>query len=176
MNSLPLFNIGAGAALLLFGRRLFWLFVACVGFIVGVTAATDWLGLEHNWVTVAVALGLGVLGAVVAVFLQRLVVAFAGFLAGGYLAYMLALGLRFESAAWIAYLVGGVLGALLVLGLFNWALIGLSTLMGATVIVQALPLEHGVSALFFAALTVLGIVAQAMQLKRTKPPPKGAKS
>ena len=84
-------NILVGAALVFFGRRLFWLFVAGVGFVVGMMLATDWLGSDAGLLNFLIALGVGVIGALLSVFLQRMAFALAGFLSGGYLAYTAAL-------------------------------------------------------------------------------------
>src|SRR5437870_5601495 len=169
---MPLLNVLVGATLLLFGRRLFWLFVAGVGFVAGMMLATEWFGGKSDGLTVLIVVMVGVVGALLSIVLQRLVVAIAGFFAGGYLVHTLAFSLKYESVAWIAFLLGGVIGAILVLALFDWALIGLSTLTGATVIVQNVPLERSVSALLFIALLVLGIVIQARQLAPPAPAPK----
>jgi hypothetical protein len=168
---MTLFNLLLGAALLFFGRRLFWLFVAGVGFVVGAMLAAEWLGKEPEWLIILIALAAGVIGALVSVVLQKLVVAVAGFLAGGYVLYTLTLGLKYESLVWIAFFLGGVLGAVLVLVLFDWALILLSALIGATVIVQHLTLDRLASAVAFLVLCVLGIVVQARQLKPPAPAP-----
>ena len=77
-------NILAGLAVLFFGRRLFWLFVGCVGFIVGFELAGDMLQGQPEWVILVIALGVGVLGAIASIFLQRVFVVVAGFFAGGY--------------------------------------------------------------------------------------------
>jgi hypothetical protein len=163
---LELFNILVGAALVLFGRRLFWLFVAGVGFVVGTLLATEWLGAKADLVTVLIALMAGVIGALLSIVLQRVVVGVAGFLAGGYVFHALAFSLRYESYAWIAFLFGGVIGAILVSALFDWALVILSSLTGATVIAQNVPLDRPVSALLFVVLLVLGLAVQARQLVR----------
>jgi hypothetical protein len=162
-------NILLGAALLFFGRRLFWLFVAGVGFVAGVMLATAILGSEPQWLAVLIGLGVGLIGALLSVFLQELVVAVAGFLAGAYLFYTVAFALGFGSFAWLAFLVGGVIGTLLVLALFDWALIGLSALIGATLIVQNLALERTLSVLAFVGLAAFGIVVQARQFRGTPP-------
>ncbi len=159
-------NILVGVALLCFGRRLFWLFVAGVGFVVGASLATQWLAGTEDWVILLVAVLAGAVGAVVCVFLQRVAIGIAGFLAGGYVLYALAISLHHEPWAWIAFLIGGILGAFLVLALFNWALIALSALVGATVIAENLPLEPLVSAVVFLVLLVFGAVVQARQLAR----------
>ncbi|HXT39361.1 MAG TPA: hypothetical protein VN887_05005 [Candidatus Angelobacter sp.] len=169
MTTMPLINIIVGAALLLFGRRLFWLFVAGVGFVAGMTLATAWFGGNISPVVILIATGVGIIGAILSVFLQGAVVAIAGFLSGGYLAYTLALGTNHASFAWIAFFIGGVIGALLVVGLFDWALIGLSALTGATVISENVALDRTASTLLFLALIVFGVVVQTRQLTKTPP-------
>jgi Domain of unknown function (DUF4203) len=166
---MPLFNILAGAALLLLGRRLFWLFVAGVGFVVGAMLATEGLGQHSEGMTLLLALSIGIIGAILSIFLQKLIVALAGFLAGGYVGYTLMSGLNQPSLPWIAFLVGGVLGGILVLVLFDWALIVLSSLTGAAVIAQNLPLDRTIAALLFIVLLVFGIVVQARQLRPPAP-------
>ena len=168
---MTLINILLGATLLFFGRRLFWLFVAGIGFVTGAMMATIWLGPQPEWLIVVIALAVGVLGALVSVVLQKFMVALAGFLAGGYVLYTLALTLQYQSLVWIAFLLGGVLGAILVLALFDWALIALSVLTGATLIIQGISLDRLMAALLFLALLVTGIVVQARQLTRVTPRP-----
>jgi len=165
-----------GAALLLLGRRLFWVFVAGVGFVVGAMLATDWFGERSDWVTLAVALAVGVIGALFSIFLQRIAAGVAGFLAGGHIFYTIAFDLKYDSYAWIAFLVGGILGAFLVLALFDWALVLLSSLTGATVIAQNVPLDQSASTLLWIVLIVLGVAVQGRQLARKTARLKEAKS
>jgi hypothetical protein len=144
-----------------------------VGFLVGTMLATEWFGAKaDDPMTFLIALGVGVVGAVISIFLQRVLVAVAGFLAGGYALYPLAVSSGHQSIAWIAFLVGGLVSAILVSIFFDSALIVVSAVTGATAIVQALKL--GVPALLpvFVALVLLGIVVQARQLRKAAPPPK----
>ncbi len=159
-----LLNILVGAALLLFGRRLYWLFVAAVGFVVGARLATESLGPDAGAWAVWIGLVVGLIGALLSLLLQRVIVGIAGFVAGGYLLCTATLGSGHESWAWLAFVIGGAGGALLILGAFDWALVGLSALVGSTLITQNVPLEPGLSALLFVALLVLGVGAQARQL------------
>jgi len=166
-------NIVVGALLLLFGRRLFWLFVACVGFVMGAQLAVVVLGnTQPEMVVLAVAIGLGVIGAIVSLFLEKLVAGIAGFLAGGYVFYTISLQTQYAAYAWPAALIGGIVGAILIVALLNWALILLSSLLGATVITQNLSLAPAVSRMVFLALLAGGIWIQARQMKpaRSKPP------
>lgn len=152
-----------GGLLLVLGRKLFWLFVAASGFAVGLTVATQLLHLQPEWVGLLVGLAVGALGALVAIFLQRLAVAVAGFLAGAYIAVSLAsaLGVTGTGTAWIILIIGGILGAALIAGIFEWALIGLSSLAGASLIVEGLHLASGTALLVGGLLFVVGVIIQA---------------
>ena len=173
---MPFANILVGAALLLFGRRLFWVFVAGVGFVVGAMLTTEWFGERSDWVTLVVALGAGLIGALLSIFLQRIAAGVAGFLAGGHILYTVAFELKYDSWSWIAFLIGGILGALLVLALFDWALVILSALTGATVVVENVPLDQSTSAILWVVLIVLGVAVQGRQLSRRIARLKEAKS
>jgi hypothetical protein len=159
----------AGLVLLLFGRRLFWLFVALAGFGAGMYVAHDYFQMESPGLSLAIALLAGVLGALLSIFLQKLAVGVAGFAAGGYLAALLLKNLNAESFAWIGFIIGGVLGALFLLTLFEWALIILSSLVGAAFVADGLATPQTALGVFGAAL-VIGIIVQRMQLPDEKKP------
>jgi len=159
-------NVFIGAALLFFGRRLFWLFVGCVGFIAGFKIARDTLQGQPEWLILLIALGAGLLGAIASVVLQRIAISIAGFFAGGYCLSALAsatLHARPEAIVWAAFAVGAMLGAILTFTLLDPALIVLSSLTGATAISQNVPLDPPARALLFAVLAVSGILVQTGQ-------------
>ncbi len=135
----PIINLLLGLAALIFGRQLFWLFVAAAGFFLGTNLATQYLAPEPVWLALVVGLVAGALGALLAVFAQRLALGIAGFIAGGYLLVFLGsylqLGVSTESfdlASTVVFIVGGILGAALVSIFFDVALILLSAVLGAT--------------------------------------------
>ena len=118
-----LIGVLLGIALLVAGRRLFWLFVGTLGFIAGLQLAALVPNLSEGTVLV-IGLIVGVVFALLAVFLQRLAVGVAGFLAGGFIFTTLAARLGLESlSTWVIYLIGGLIGIALVMLLFDWALI-----------------------------------------------------
>jgi len=166
-------NILAGLAVLFFGRRLFWLFVGCVGFIVGFELAGHVLQGQPEWVILVIALGVGMLGAIASVFLQRVFIVVAGFFAGGYCLSTLApaaIHIQSELVPWIAFAVGGLLGAILSLALLDPALIIMSSLAGATAVSQNVPLDPSSRTVLFVVLLVLGIGVQVGEYAReTKP-------
>lgn len=164
---LSIINIILGGALLVAGRRLFWLFVGAAGFVAGLQFATQfWQGPEL-WALI-IGLVVGVIFALLAIFLQGVAIGVAGFLAGGYILTVLAgmLGLNQEAFSWVFYLIGGIIGVILVVFLFDWALITLSSLAGASLITQALLLPSGLGGVVFLALVIVGVVIQGSMLQR----------
>lgn len=167
---LNLINLILGGALLLAGRKLFWLFVGVAGFVTGMQLATRfWQGSD----TLALIAGLvvGVIFALLAVFVQALVIGIAGFLIGGYVLTVLAamLGIDLTGAVtWIVYVVGGVLGVTLVSLIFDWALILLSSLAGAALIVQSFFAEAAIAGIIFIVLVLLGVIVQGSTLRQER--------
>lgn len=153
----------AGAALLLAGRRLFWLFVGLVGFFAGLRFASGFLGGEAEWLQWTVAALAGLFGIFLALVLQRLAVSVAGFLVGGFfVADLLQLDLTPPRLVPVLlFCFGGVLAAILAMWLFQAALIFLSSLAGAGLVLDALDLREGVAGLLFIGLVVVGIAVQA---------------
>src|SRR6266446_8650500 len=82
----PIIGLIIGAVILLFGRKLFWLFVAAVGFAAGVEFAPHLIHEPSPLLALTFALVLGFIGALLAIFLQKIAIAVVGFLAGGKLA------------------------------------------------------------------------------------------
>jgi Domain of unknown function (DUF4203) len=152
-----------GIGLLLFGRQLFWLFVAVMGFLLGLDLIAPMLPTYPSWVGLLIAVSIGVVGALLVLLWQWVAIGVAGFLAGGYLAgHMLqASGMATGSLPWGLFVLGGLVGAILMIVVFDWALIVLSSLSGANVIVQALPLERLPAMVIFVGLVTVGIMVQA---------------
>jgi hypothetical protein len=166
---LSVISIILGGALLIAGQRLFWLFVGAAGFVAGLQLATQfWQGPEI--LAIIVGLVVGVIFALLAILLQGVAIGVAGFLAGGYILTVLAglIGLNQGAFSWIVYLIGGIIGVLLVIFLFDWALITLSSLAGASLITQALLLPSGIGGVVFLALVIIGVVIQASMLQRER--------
>jgi len=166
---LGLINVILGGALLVAGRKLFWLFVGAAGFVTGMQLAT---GFSQSSEGLAIIIGLviGLIFALLAIFLQRIAIAIAGFLAGGYILTALAvmLGLDMGVLVWIGYVIGGIIGVILVSLLFDWALITLSSLAGASLVVQGLLPQNATGGLIFVVLFIIGIVVQGSVLRHER--------
>ena len=156
-----------GLAVLLWGRQLFWLFVGGAGFVAGLTIAGAVSTGRGEGATLVVALAAGLLGILLAILIERLAVGAAGFVVGGHLLASVLSGAGLVGGAgWLVYLVGGLVGALLVVRLFDWALIVLSVLLGAALLVQALAVGADARSLLFVVLVAVGLVVQGRRLRR----------
>jgi hypothetical protein len=154
-------TLAVGVALLTMGRKLFWLFIAVVGFYFGLMIATRLLGdFEGAAIPIAVVLAIG--GAVLAFFVQRLALSLAGFLIGGYLALTIAAPetMEFGWPMVALFFAGGLIGSLLVALVFDWALVVLTALTGTLLIVDSLPIQPPLLTVLFAVIFLLGMAFQ----------------
>jgi hypothetical protein len=168
---MPFLKLFLGTAMLTMGRKLYWLFLGIVGFIF----ASDLIehvihGQPHN-IKIVFALLAGLIGAALAVFLQKFAVMAGGFFAGGYLltALMKELGMTTAPYRWLVFVAGGFIGALLMRVLFGWTLIILSSVVGSVLILQALHFSTQLTRPLFIFLLVLGIAIQYGLIGRKSP-------
>lgn len=157
-NLLPII---VGIVVLLFGRTLFWLFVGVAGFLFGLNIAPHLFHLESSAMTFLVALLVGIVSTVLAIVLQRLAVAWGGFFAGGYVGTILADQLQAGDASIVWFVVAGVIGAVFAALLMDWAIIILSSLVGASAIVDGFNI-HGdaVGLILLLVLLLAGCIFQ----------------
>jgi hypothetical protein len=166
---LGIFNVVLGGILLLLGRKLFWLLLGVIGFATGVELATRYFrGSEVA--TIAGAIALGIVFALLAVFLESVAIGLTGFLGGGYVLLSLAdlLGMHARLPELVAFLVGGILGVLVIILLFDWALISISSLAGASMVVRGLGLTPAGGATAYVILLLVGVLVQGFAFRREK--------
>ncbi|HEY4270976.1 MAG TPA: DUF4203 domain-containing protein [Candidatus Udaeobacter sp.] len=168
-SSTAIVGVLIGIVILFFGRKLFWLCVAAVGFAVGVEIAPQLIHEPSAIVALLIALVFGVLGALLALFLQKIAIAVLGFLAGGKLASAIAVAffVHYAQYSTIIFVVGGIIGAILLLAVFDWALIVVSSFIGAYLIQSAIVLPPTGSTLVFVGLAIVGIFVQAASFRRS---------
>lgn len=166
---LGLINGILGAALLLAGRRLFWLFIGTLGFITGIQLTVAfWQG--PDWLLLVIGVIIGIVFATLAVFLQSLAIGVAGFLSGGYVLTALTemLGISANLPAWILFIIGGLIGIVLVGFLFDWAIIALSSLAGTSLLIRTFFPQSGSAQLIFIILFLFGVIVQGSLLRSEK--------
>jgi hypothetical protein len=152
-----------GVALLVLGRKLFWLFVGAVGFAAGLQAVQLFLSPQPFWVLWAAGLVCGVIGAVLALFFQKLAIGVGGFVAGSTLALHLTIMMDYHPGVLVT-VIGGVLGAVALYLLFDWALIILSSLVGAGLLIEALGPHAPYAPVLSAVVVAAGVIFQARLL------------
>ena len=168
---LTLATLLLAVVLLFFGQRIYWLFVGIIGFFAGMNLATHWLTPQPEWLVLVIAVGAGLLGAVLAIFAQRLAVGLAGFFAGGHFALLLLPNLGYATSdrvALVVFVLVGIVAAILAVALFDWALIILSALIGAALIANWAVDASNIRALVFLGLFVLGFAVQASMRRGRK--------
>ena len=168
-SSVTIIGVLIGIAILFFGRKLFWLTVAAVGFAVGVEIAPLLVNESSSLLALLIALVLGLLGALLALFLQKVAIAVLGFFAGGKLATAIAAAffVHYAQYSTIIFVIGGIIGAILLLAVFGWALIVVSSFIGAYLIQSAIVLPPTGSTLVFIGLAIVGIFVQGASFRRS---------
>ena len=157
-----------GIALLVGGRKLYWLSIGVLGFFAGAFVAARYVPAHPEWMTYVIAFGFGILGAIAAVMLQKIAIAALGFFAGGFL-----LANLFQNFHWtnydsflIPFLIGGALGAIVLIYIFDWALIVSSSIGGSYLVVRELHVSHSSETILFVLLAVVGVVIQSSMKKK----------
>jgi hypothetical protein len=174
---MSILNYILGVILLMAGRKLYWFFTAAAGMVAGIYLGGVVLDAEsQGWQIVFAVIG-ALLGAILAVGLQKLAIGLAGFIAAGYGTIYLwqTLGLPGGNVEWLPFVIGGIVGSILVGLAFEYGLIALTAWAGAALISQQLDISGWVGAAAFFGLIIAGVVTQAVALvaeRRRKRPEK----
>jgi hypothetical protein len=158
-------GIALGLILLIFGRRLFWLFVGVLGFLLGAQLGATLLADQPLWVQLMLGLGAGVLGIVVSLIAQRVAFALVGFYAGAYLAINLSTLADVQAEPLWLVLAAGLVGAVVAALVTDWMLTVLASLVGAAAIVAGISVSPLVDLAVFVVLVAFGISVQSQAPK-----------
>lgn len=169
----PWLWVAAGLLLLFLGRQLYTALIGLVGFFVVYGLPEDVLNLPDE-MRLPVAVGVGVLAALLAFIVRKVAVALAGALlgAGAALWAIGFYGVEWNVLWWIAVAAAAVLGAWLLRLVFDTALIVVSSFAGALLIVAAIGLEGTPAHVAVAVLIVVGV---AFQMGRRRKADRNAK-
>lgn len=163
-------DIILGCCLLFAGRKLFWLSVCVLGFIVGMNYAPMMMPTADLLLVFVVAIFFGILGAALAATFEWVAILLIGFLGGGYFVTNVTALFNVDPQliSWLA-IAGGVAGVLVMAITFDVALIIISSLVGAVLIAKQFGMNELVWGLSFLILFVLGITVQSLSLGDRKP-------
>jgi len=78
-------NVFVGLALLILGKKLFWLFVGAIGFIGASDMAVRYFSGFPDWQILIITVAAGLIGVLLAIFFQKVAILLVGFYTGGYL-------------------------------------------------------------------------------------------
>ncbi|MBI4928696.1 MAG: hypothetical protein HY835_13080 [Anaerolineae bacterium] len=158
-----------GLLTLFAGRRLYWVFIGLVGFLLGVVLAPRLLTGVPEGLLPWLSIGVGVVFAILAGFLNRVMV----MLSGGAVFALIGYNVASNAPGWLqiaAAIVFGVVGLAVVAGMFEWGLVILSTLVGAfmahTALATLSPAYENLGWLGMLLLTAVGLAAQSGDLLR----------
>ncbi|HSO19629.1 MAG TPA: hypothetical protein VLT88_09240 [Desulfosarcina sp.] len=158
-----------GVMILIRGWKLFWLFVGAAGFASGFHAADIYLGDHPFGMQVVLGLAFGIIGVLLALFFQKLSIAVAGFLAGSTIALYLGPALNHHFTGWLVILAGSA-GAVVFLLLFDWALIVLSAVIGAGLVMDGLGWQGPHAPALYLIMALAGIAIQSRSMIRSRQP------
>ncbi len=151
-----------GIAMLILGRKFFWLFTGGIGFYIGFTLAPKILPTQSENVILVIALVMGLLGVFLSLLIKSAAISIAGFAAGAYVIYSLIPMINFNlgNYYWLVIIIGGILGAVLAGTMFDWALIILTSACGAMLVSTTLNLTFPLSAVVLVVLFLIGLIVQ----------------
>lgn len=173
----PVFVLVSGIISLFFGRKFFWVFVAAVGFLVGLYVSDYLLPLLPAAVApfnefVRLALALTFAG--VALIVQRAGTILIGAIATGLLAWWA--GGHYEMVGWsqwVVAVVGGMMGGVLLYFALDWALLVLTALAGGLIAIAGMGqlngLPTGSGPWLYLVLVIAGIFYQRHELMQDRP-------
>jgi hypothetical protein len=141
-----------------------------IGFAIGIQVATRFF---HGSELIIVGAGLvfGIIFAILAIFLESISIAIAGFLGGGFilLTIITLFGLDKGIWSWIAFIIGGLIGLAVIAFLFDWALITISSLTGASLVLSGFNIANATAGVIFLVLFIAGVIIQGSELQKNGP-------
>lgn len=166
----------SGLVTLLYGKKLFWLFLFLAGFLVGFLLGPLLFPNMDLWHQLLIGLGIGVVMALLSKSAPVVITAIIAFFAGGSFMLQLVENLvplnQFFSVT--IYIVAGILTVFLATKLFELSLTVISSLLGAStlarVIHELLPMGNLVQAGLIIALAIVGILFQLSVFKSDNSP------
>jgi hypothetical protein len=156
-----------GGILLFLGHELNFLFAGAMASLLGVRLTPLLPAQWPWWADYVFILGLGVIAAAAVLINERAGYFISGFLAGGLMLveYFVPDTL---SIPWLLFLIGGIIGAL-VIGIFtDWALILVTSAIGAAYILNLFVLNPTLEILIGAGLFIVGALTQVIIMQSQK--------
>lgn len=156
-----------GGILLFLGRELNFLFAAAMAALIGFRLTPLLPPQWPVWSDAAFMITLGVIAAIIVLLNERVGYFLSGFLAGGFLLIEYYAPNQL-TVPLLPFIVGGVIGALVLGLLTEWALILVSSGIGAAYVLNLFRLNPTAEILIGAGLFVIGAVTQVVIMQAQK--------
>ena len=153
-----------GFAVMVMGRHIFWVFIAGLGFVLGLYLSSNYYNAQFEWQVFLISSLVAVVGALLANTLQRLAGGVAGLATGWYLANLLMGYIHLnlgQLETLIPYIVGIISGALILI-FFDWGVIIGSSLAGAAIVISGISFNQNVELILLIMFSLLGIAIQTI--------------
>ncbi len=157
-------TIVIGFLVLIMGRQIFWVFIAGLGFALGMIYGEQFYAGQPDWMLFLISSIIAILGAVLAYTLQRLAGAIAGFASGWYLTTLLMGYFRVDIGQFgeIVPIIVGIIFALLIMAFFDWSVIVISSLAGSAIIVSNMRLPGNTELALLITFAIVGMIIQGI--------------
>lgn len=160
-------NISIGFITLTTGRQLYWLYAGGVAFVSTLIVAPMYFSLPMGDNLFIISLGIGVIIGLLAALLGRVAATLTLFLVGGYLLNTLPRILGWDAGdITLAFvIIAGLVTVLLALAWFDFSLILLSSLTGASLIVQTINLSRFNTIVAYFGMVIFGMITQLILMQ-----------
>jgi len=164
---MQLITVVLGFVALVGGAQLPWMFTGAAGYMVGMWLAGVLHFNQSEWQVLATAAACGLAAIFLTFYFKRLMILITGFLAGAYISTTLPaiMGWKTVLEDWQAALLVGAACTVILILWYRLALILISALAGATVIVQNLSLGVITKEAMFVVLIVIGLAVQYLMMQ-----------
>lgn len=151
-----------GFIILVTGHQASWIFAGGVSFLAGSLLADQLQIVRSETEMIIFSVTCGLLGALLVVYLRKIIVAIAAFISGGYICFYLpvVLGWNTDWINWVIVILVAAACAILTITLGAIPLIFISSLLGATLITQYMLIGSIGSTSMFIVLSIFGLLAQ----------------
>ena len=156
-----------GGILLFLGRELNFLFAGAMAALIGFRLTPILPAQWPDWSDAAFMITLALIAALIALVNERLGYFLSGFLAGGFFLVEY-YAPNVLTLPWLPFVIGGVIGSLILGLLTEWALILVSSAIGAAYVLNLFRLNPTAEILIGAGLFIIGALTQVIIMQAQK--------